>query len=822
MNRRPPVHVSHQKKTSRDGFLSPELIINYTPLVVTHHRITMSSTVWEEVKKLAADFQRTQASSSLQRLSERNCVDVVKKLIALNLLDVIFTCDGKEYVTPEYLLREMEDELVMNSGRIHLADLACTLNIDFAHIEAKAAELARNSAGEVVIVLGQLINSEYREKLAEEINVKLRENGVVNVADLSKHYDLPAHFIDSLIGERLGLSIHGVRDAADSRTIFTDSYVNQYKAKLRGILLATTRPVSLPQILSRFHLPEKISYSCVDTLIRDGDVKGSIHSGTKVFTPEIFNQRQKEYADSFYQQNSYLEYSTLSKIGITDPKSFCTNRFPDSIPLKTCCVSQNYLYQLDSTIEECINSASFAEVSPVVPSVLSQADIETLIDRCVSGNKSLEAARLMTGNGFVSDALIDSLQAKLAESFDKKAAEDLKSGKLFDHFAARQQARDAILASEESSKMSRKEERKKKAAAKSNTGGGTQGREVKIKNTKRKYKPGQKGRTADDDSDGDVDTSERSDAQSKGKSKQQLEFMTRDELIDSVRTAYPELEEMCPELPAHISDVIYEPLNSKYMNVARQVFAENTASAASSKKKSHTDLQQSLSSLYSSIHLYLKGLESVQNDQLREQLLKFLQKTTCCDAVNSILSYMSPEENPNLSNTDARVKTIGKLDSDVKEGMLELNNILNSSSLDGFLQKLEVIAQTVEVILKPVDKKREKILLTELKHNLIFQLNETEDSGLALHLSVLLLFQLVNGVALHASGKFVPQILQELKDGIDEKLFKLLSHLEELVISQVRASRSETPDVKEVAEIGSQLQQLLPQVKEAVVNFKIA
>lgn len=65
---------------------------------------------------MAADFQRVQASSTAHRLSERNCVELVNKLVELRLVDVVYTVDGKEYVTPQQLEREIRDELAVNRG----------------------------------------------------------------------------------------------------------------------------------------------------------------------------------------------------------------------------------------------------------------------------------------------------------------------------------------------------------------------------------------------------------------------------------------------------------------------------------------------------------------------------------------------------------------------------------------------------------------------------------------------------------------------------------------------------------------------------------
>lgn len=54
------------------------------------------------------------------RLSERNCIEIINKLVELNLLEVIYTTDGKEYITPQYLIKEIKDELYVSGGRFVL------------------------------------------------------------------------------------------------------------------------------------------------------------------------------------------------------------------------------------------------------------------------------------------------------------------------------------------------------------------------------------------------------------------------------------------------------------------------------------------------------------------------------------------------------------------------------------------------------------------------------------------------------------------------------------------------------------------------------
>ena len=71
---------------------------------------------WDAVRQLAADFQKLQSSTGAFRLSERNCVEVVTKLVDMGLLEILYTLDGKEYITPQHLDREIRNELMANRG----------------------------------------------------------------------------------------------------------------------------------------------------------------------------------------------------------------------------------------------------------------------------------------------------------------------------------------------------------------------------------------------------------------------------------------------------------------------------------------------------------------------------------------------------------------------------------------------------------------------------------------------------------------------------------------------------------------------------------
>ena len=77
---------------------------------------------WDEVRKLATDFQRLQATAGTNRLSERNCIELVSRLIQTGQIEVVYTLDGKEYVTPQHLEKEIKNELFVHRGRYSLHD----------------------------------------------------------------------------------------------------------------------------------------------------------------------------------------------------------------------------------------------------------------------------------------------------------------------------------------------------------------------------------------------------------------------------------------------------------------------------------------------------------------------------------------------------------------------------------------------------------------------------------------------------------------------------------------------------------------------------
>lgn len=768
---------------------------------------------WDEVKRLAADFQRAQAISSLQKLSDRNCIDVINKLKDLSLLDVIYSLDGKEYITKEHLKKEIYDELIVAGGRIHLTEVSSILNVDISHIESKASELVQESAGSICFVLGQLISQAYKEKLIEEIEQNLSQTGSSSVSEITKQYDLPADFITSLLKSNLttGSSIQWSVDG----TIFTQSFLNRYKSKVRGILFGSVVPLSLSVLTSPPHnIPSKVMSSILEdkefVSALPGTVQMSKGSSSKTYIPSIYSVNQRNYVTSFYNDNNYLQYELLRSLGITEPKSFITKTIPEAIHLNTVAVSPS----IEATVSEAVSSTILQDLSIILPTVLSSEDIEKLYNSI--GNN--DSTKLLCKSVIVPSNIIESIGNSFEQQMQETARLQYEDGTLATYFTPKADSKDREkdLTDEKSSNLSRKDERRRKAASGSGTTkqmtGGGQGREVKTKAVKKKPR-GAKNQARVDSEDEDEEASQIASETTHG-----IKFMSLADLTIKVNQMNTELEETHQDLPKEIAKLLLDKLNKKYAEVARKIWSEHISSAGNS-KKIHADLQSTLSQLYAQIHLAISALDSFDNEshkELKGQLAKHLQKTLCTDACNALIAFVIPDENVNLSTPDARTKAINKIsDSTLRDSLFKLSNSLNSPEIDStFLELLEAASLAgADILLKPIDKKREKTFLSENRHNLLGQMNNATDPSLALHAAVLILAQSVTGTAIHASGKFVPQIITFLDGKIPDQTRDLLNQMANLVISHVKLSKSDESQANEVKE---QLDSLVPQLKAIV------
>ncbi|ERE85848.1 E3 UFM1-protein ligase 1 [Cricetulus griseus] len=750
---------------------------------------------WEEIRRLAADFQRAQFAEAVQRLSERNCIEIVNKLISQKQLEVVHTLDGKEYITPAQISKEMRDELHVRGGRVNIVDLQQVINVDLTHIENRISDIIK-SEKHVQIVLGQLIDENYLDRLSEEVNDKLQESGQVTISELCKTYDLPGDFLTQALTQRLGRTINGHIDLDNKGVIFTEAFVARHKARIRGLFSAITRPTAVNSVISKYGFQEQLLYSVLEELVGSGRLRGTVVGGRQdkaVFVPDIYSRTQSTWVDSFFRQNGYLEFDALSRLGIPDAVNYIKKRYKNTqlLFLKAACVGQGLVDQVEASVEEAISSGTWVDISPLLPSSLSVEDAAMLLQQVMRPFSKQASAIVFNDTVVVSEKFINECTVLFSERMHQKAEKEMKNNPV--HLITEEDLKQvSILESVNTNKKDKKDERRKKATEGTGSvrgGGGGNAREYKIKKIKKK------GRK-DDESD------EESQSSHAGKKKPDIMFMFQDEIEDYLKKHVqdaPEefiselaeylIKQICRVYCCHSCHLSQKPLNKMYLEVVRSVFMSSTSASGTGRKRTIKDLQEEVSNLYNNIRLFEKGMKFFADDT-QTALTKHLLKTVCTDITNLMFNFLASDlmmalEDPAAITSEIRKKILSKLTEETKVALTKLHNSLNEKSIEDFLSCLDSATEACDIMVKKGDKKRERQILFQHRQALAEQLKVTEDPALVLHLTSVLLFQFSTHTMLHAPGRCVPQIIAFLHNKIPEDQHSLLVKYQGLVVKQL-------------------------------------
>ncbi|ELR21615.1 uncharacterized protein ACA1_229160 [Acanthamoeba castellanii str. Neff] len=197
---------------------------------------------------LQEELRKLQEQSSIHRLSERNCVELIMRLVKLGKLT--------EYVTPEQLESEIRDELMQHGGKVGVLNLPTLLNIDLNHIEARLAEMLKRDK-RLQIMNGEVMTKYYLDGVAQEINEALAESGQIILTELAPRFSLTTDFVVQIVQERLGRTIKG---QLEQGVLYTHLFIDRCKAQMRAAFSAITRPTPISQIVSTYSFNERLFY----------------------------------------------------------------------------------------------------------------------------------------------------------------------------------------------------------------------------------------------------------------------------------------------------------------------------------------------------------------------------------------------------------------------------------------------------------------------------------------------------------------------------------------------------------------------------------
>ncbi|XP_029451258.1 E3 UFM1-protein ligase 1 isoform X2 [Rhinatrema bivittatum] len=699
------------------------------------------------------------------------------------------------------------------------------MNVDLVHIESRASDIIKSDRN-VQLVLGQLVDDNYLDQLAEEVNDKLQETGQVTISELCKTYDLPGDFLQEVLSLRLGRIIHGQLDHNNRGVIFTEAFVARHRARIRGLFSAITRPTPVINLITQYGFQEQLLYSVLEELVTSGRLKGTIVGGRQdkaVFVPDIYSRTQSNWVDAFFKQNGYLEFDALTRLGIPDPVGYIRKKYKtyQLLFLKAACVGQGIVDQVEASVEEAISSGTWVDTQLLLPSSLSVEDVGILLQQVMRSFNKQASAIVCGDNIVISEKFISSCADLFNGLMHQRAEKEMKSSPVY--LVTEEDLKQAsALENAASGRKDKKEERRKKATEGSGSvrgGGCGNAREIKIK------KPKKKGRKDDDSED-------EAQAAVTGKNKQQeIPFLTQKEIKDVLRK---HIQDSPDELLTDLAELLIRPLTKSYQVVVRSVFMSSASIASgASRKQTMKDFQEEVSNQYTNIRLFEKGTK-LFTDDTQNQLTKHMLKTVCTDITNLIFNFLAADsmlatEDYTTITSEVRKKLLSKLQEEIQIPLTKLHTALNGKSLEDFLSCLDSAADACGIMVKKGDKKKERQVVFQHRQALIEQLKITEDPALILHLTAVLLFQISTHCMLHAPGRCVPQIVAFLSTKIPEDQHRLLMKFQGLVVKQLigqnrktgEGEKEDTEDKKAEEEDGvetvrKELQELAVSIKDLV------
>ncbi|KAL3152351.1 hypothetical protein ABBQ32_001414 [Trebouxia sp. C0010 RCD-2024] len=786
------------------------------------------------LEDLQAALQTVQNEKSAIKLSDRNVVELVNKLQECGLLggDLLHTVNGREYVTADHLKTEVIDTVSSTGGRIAVVNLPAQLAVDLLHCEHAAQQAVAESNGQLRLVQGELITVEYFDNLAAEIDEILQAGGVVPLATLAAQFTLGSELLMSVVTARINKTIHG---RLEGGLLYTSAYIARIKSQMRGGLRGAASPVNIPHLLKRIQLDDlptgsNIVSNVIDELIKEGSIRGVLRGGGSSFTPAIYAKSQQEAVKRFYEQNNYIGYDTVAKLGIAASKQHLQTTFPDGIALESAFVSPSVIHQLDASAEDAAASGSWCDVQALLPPALSHEDASALLEHCPimqSAGKtkgSTSACSVHAGTCIVSTALQQELQQQLLSAARQAAETAQQDSKAASKSAATSEPSPGQAPKPDSSKsggaaatadsddddwdMSKTKGGKGKKAGKKKTAG-------KAKGSAQAASAASKQRTSK--------ASKPTDAAA-------CSALTVHNLTDQILELYPDMEGAGThgKLAQALATCLRPAVLAEFDKAMAAVFV----AGAESRRRRRDLIAHEAQDSWQHLQLYLQGCQLFADEEgTSTALQRHLVRTTATSLLDWLLHYQdvdnqeeaaasgpSSQDQSSLPavpmSLQDRQALLARAPPDLAPALkAAADTIGNTADAQSAQQATQAAAEAVGLRLKPLDKKAEKALVQAQQDDLQAQLADHTDPAAVLSLVVPLLVMQVRGKAITVPGRALAGIIAGLRTSLESDSFELLQSYHQLVVNHLRAMSAETPSEPELGVMQEQLATKLQAIK---------
>ncbi|AES88777.2 E3 UFM1-protein ligase-like protein [Medicago truncatula] len=769
----------------------------------------------DELLELQRQFEFAQQAKSSIRLSDRNVVELVQKLQQLQLIDfeLLHTASGKEYITLDQLRNEMVAE-VKKLGRISVIDLADVTGVDLYYVEKLAQSIVTDHE-ELMLNQGEIITESYWDSIAEEINERLQECSQIALTELAAQLNVGLDLIASILEPRLGTIVKGRLEGGQ---LYTPAYVARVSAMVRGAARGITRWMEQVGVA----VDGSFFQSLFNGLVKGGEILGSVRAGVH-WTPAVFAVAQKESVDSFFSQNSFINYDVLLKLGIPQPIQFLQVTNPDILKGKPPCytfVHPSMIEMLDAATEDALERGSWSDSLSLLPSSFTPQDASKMLSLCQSVQLALKSNKAHIFGDFyvlsssfmkdICDRMVKELETLTvsrslgtAKPGDLPIANEVKAG----YDSSRLSESSDMASDSGSNKHADKGPKKKRGKATGNTlANPSESGPDNQEHTSTKSKKGQ--RRGKDTSSQTSDSKPGSRKESLKMKEDNLSNPSEEWIMEKITALIPDFEEQGID----DSETILRPLANKlrptiistWMEKKKALFKDN----AERMKQLLDSLQKKLDESFLNMQLYEKALELFEDDQSTSVVLhRHLLRTVAAPMVDMLLHDLdehnklkngvdvqeSPKSESISFGPGERAAISKSFPGALANKALAVVEALEGKSVETFMSAFRSVTEESGLPLKKLDKKLERTILHSYRKELTSQVSAETDPVSLLPKVVSLLYVQVHHKALQAPGRAISVAISHLQDKLDESACKTLADYQTATVTLL-ALLSAAPD----------------------------
>lgn len=807
-----------------------------------------------ELLELQRQFEFAQQAKSSIRLSDRNVVELVQKLQELGIIDFdLLHTSAKEYITLDQLRNEILSA-VKKAGRVSLIDLADTTGVDLYHVEKQAEHIVSNDST-LVLINGDIISSSYWDIVAEEINERLQECSQLALAEIAAQLQIGSELVVSFLEPRIGTLVKGRLEGGQ---LYTPAYVARVNAMVRGAGRGVFVPINLSalwnSLLALLHDMDGATGVAVDGpffqslfngLVKEGEILGSLRAGVH-WTPSVFAKAQKEFVESFFSQNSYINYGILVKLGISQPVQFLQSRYPEGIDLVTLFAHPSIMEMLDASVEDAIERSSWIDALTVLPAAFGLQDASKILLLCPSVNTALKTNKaFILGDSYVfSNGFLQDLFNRLEKEIENINLSVYAGTGIADENTKEAAFRHDTLGESNDARnvtgkpSSEKGSKKKKGKATGNARSEAAEVEAEYQESapSKSKKNQKKGKVAAPSKNTDAKLGPKRDVDRI--QDDSLSILSEESLIQKIVSINPEFEELRLDEP----ETVLAPLASHLRPMLLQKLKERQAAVFTQNsqrmKRVLDNLQRKVDESFLNMQLYEKALEMFEDDPAISVLLhKHLLRTTATSMVDSLLldldvhcklkngievSESEKTDSVTLSSGD-RLALAKCFPGKLSVKALTLVESLEAKRVETFMTALHALLEESGLILKKLDKKLERTLLHSYRKDLTSQISAEVDPVSLLPKVVSLLYVQIHGKALQAPGRAISVVVSRLKDKLDSSAFKVLVDYQGATVALLALTSAATGDEDDCSADRIQskrevLETLMPALKALVLG----